>query len=80
MAVYTQPSEDELAAWLGARAVGSLVELKGIATGIENSNFFVTTADGGHERAFVLTISERMSAGELAYDLALMKQDRKSVV
>jgi homoserine kinase type II len=73
VAVYTALSADQLAAWLASHDVGTLVDFRGIAAGIENSNFFVTTDDAGIRRPFVLTIFERMTAAELTYDLALMK-------
>jgi homoserine kinase type II len=68
MSVYTPVSTEELNAWLARYAVGALVELAPIASGIENTNYFVTTAKGG----YVLTLYERLPAGELPFYLNLM--------
>jgi len=73
MAVYTALDESELARWLAAHGVGSLVEWHGISSGIENSNFFVTTKSGDEERRFVLTLFERLGADDLHFYLALMQ-------
>ena len=61
MAVFTAVSETQLVEWLTAHyALGRLVEFQGIASGIENSNFFVTTeTDDGKRHALVLTLFER---------------------
>ncbi len=67
MAVFTPVTSDELAPWLAGFDVGSLVRLDGIASGIENSNFFLTT--GGGE--FVLTIFEKLTPVELPFYLDL---------
>jgi homoserine kinase type II len=72
MAVYTALDDGVLEPWLAAHCTGELVDCRGIASGIENSNFFVTTDDRGTRRDFVLTIFERLSDGELDYCLALM--------
>jgi homoserine kinase type II len=68
MAVFTSVSDDELTRWLQAYAIGSLVGFEGIATGIENTNFFVTTTRG----RYVLTLFEKLSRAELPYYLNLM--------
>ncbi len=73
MAVYTPLDEDALVAWLARHDVGTLVEWHGIAAGIENSNFFVTTRDGPREQRFVLTVFERLRMDELAFYLSLME-------
>jgi len=69
MAVFTPVSRDELARWLQSFDLGELLDIEGIASGIENSNFFVDTSRG----RFVLTLFERLSATELPFYLGLMK-------
>ena len=43
MAVYTDVSDEELDAFIGSYAIGALTSFKGIAEGVENSNFLVIT-------------------------------------
>ena len=68
MSVYTPVTAEELEAWLTRYAVGGLVLQAPIATGIENTNYFVTTAKG----RYVLTLYERLPADELPFYLNLM--------
>ena len=68
MSVFTTVSADELNQWLKAYPLGTLLELKGIASGITNTNYFVTTTTG----RYVLTLFEEHSAEELPYFLNLM--------
>lgn len=69
MAVYTQVSSEEMADFLARYDVGELVSAKGIAEGVENSNFLVDTDEG----RFILTLYEkRVDAGDLPFFMALL--------
>jgi homoserine kinase type II len=68
MSVYTKVTESQLAGWLTRYPVGTLVELRPIAAGIENTNYFVTTTGG----RYVLTLFERLPARDLPFYLGLM--------
>jgi homoserine kinase type II len=69
MAVYTQVSAEALADFLARFDVGELVSAKGIAEGVENSNYLVDTTKG----RFILTLYEkRVSADDLPFFLALL--------
>ena len=67
MAVFTSLSESELRPWLSQYDAGELRSLTGIASGIENSNFFLGTSTG----EYVLTIFEKLTAAELPFYLGL---------
>ena len=69
MAVFTALTRDEIVALLAGYSVGDLVDFEGIPSGIENSNFFLTTTQG----RFVLTVFERLDAEHLPFYLGLMK-------
>lgn len=70
MAVYTDVGSEELATFLGAYDVGRLVACKGIAEGVENSNFLVITESA----TFILTLYEkRVAPGDLPFFLGLMR-------
>lgn len=69
MAVFTEVSFDEAAAFLRALDLGDLRALVACAGGIENTNYFVATEAGPH----VLTLFERLAAGELPFYLHLMQ-------
>lgn len=68
MSVFTSVTPDALAPFLQRRAVGPLLELKGISAGITNTNYFVTTAQG----RYVLTLFETLSADALPFYVNLM--------
>jgi len=70
MAVYTDVTTEELAPFLAGYDIGGLLAYKGIAEGVENSNFLVHTTRG----YFILTLYERRVAEQdLPFFLALME-------
>jgi homoserine kinase type II len=69
MAVYTDVAADELAEFLDQYDIGELLSYKGIAEGVENSNFLLHTSAG----YFILTLYEkRVAKSELPFFLGLM--------
>ena len=70
MAVYTDVSDEELETFIDSYAIGALTSFKGIAEGVENSNYLVHTESG----PYILTLYEKRVAREdLPYFLALME-------
>lgn len=70
MAVYTDVGEEELATFLAAYDLGALLSFKGIAEGVENTNYLLHTG-GGY---FILTLYEkRVARNELPFFLGLME-------
>jgi homoserine kinase type II len=70
MAVYTEVSDEELAAFIASYGLGELLSFKGIAEGVENTNYIVHTSRG----PFILTLYERRTAREdLPFFLGLME-------
>ncbi|MBN9601149.1 MAG: homoserine kinase [Afipia sp.] len=69
MAVYTDVAAEELAEFLSRYDIGELLSYKGIAEGVENSNFLLHTGKGH----FFLTLYEkRVAKGDLPFFLGLM--------
>ncbi|MFC7408247.1 homoserine kinase [Hydrogenophaga atypica] len=73
MAVFTEVTPLDATALLTTLELGELVELKGISGGIENTNYFLTSAQGGTQRRHVLTLFERLSFEQLPFYLHLMQ-------
>jgi homoserine kinase type II len=70
MAVYTDVDDEALIAFLRAYDLGALLSCKGIAEGVENSNFFLHVGAG----SFILTLYEkRVAAADLPFFLGLME-------
>jgi homoserine kinase type II len=69
MAVFTSVSLDDLTQWLTQFPLGKPLAIKGISSGIENSNFFLTTETG----EYVLTVFEKLSFEQLPFYLHLMR-------
>lgn len=67
MAVFTPLSEEDINNFLKNYDIGDLVEYSGILSGIENSNFYVTTTKG----RYVLTVFERLNKTQIPYYLKL---------
>ncbi len=70
MAVYTEIPDDEFDAFMRSYDVGQVLSCKGIAEGVENSNFLVVAEAG----QFILTLYEkRVAAADLPFFLGLME-------
>ncbi|OUT78016.1 MAG: homoserine kinase [Betaproteobacteria bacterium TMED22] len=69
MSVFTKVSLDEASQWVKqCYSVGKVVNLRGIQSGIENTNFYLDTDHG----IYVLTLFEKLTATELPFYLNLM--------
>jgi homoserine kinase type II len=68
MAVFTAVSLDDLHQWIKQFPLGQAVGLEGISSGIDNSNFFLTTETG----QYVLTIFENLRFEQLPFYVGLM--------
>jgi homoserine kinase type II len=70
MAVYTEVTDDALAAFLADYDIGSMVAFRGIAEGVENSNYSLRTTSGD----YILTLYEkRVDPADLPWFLGLME-------
>jgi homoserine kinase type II len=70
MAVYTEVTDEELTAFVAEYEIGEPLSCKGIAEGIENSNYLLT-AEGG---TYILTLYEkRVQRADLPFFLGLME-------
>jgi len=68
MSVFTPVSEDDARALLRHYALGELEDLEGIAQGVENTNYFLTTTTG----EYVLTLFEHIPRADLPFYVGLM--------
>ncbi len=70
MAVYTEVTDEALAAFLADYDIGGMVAFRGIAEGVENSNYALKTTQGD----FILTLYEkRVNTADLPWFLGLME-------
>ncbi|HEX8885633.1 MAG TPA: homoserine kinase [Noviherbaspirillum sp.] len=69
MAVFTPVTLDEIAPWAAQYDIGQVRALKGISSGIENTNFFLSAERG----EYVLTIFEKLTFEQLPFYLKLMR-------
>jgi homoserine kinase type II len=70
MAVYTEVSDEELIDFVAAYDIGEVVSFKGIAEGVENSNYLLQTTRG----SYILTLYEkRVRASDLPYFIGFME-------
>ena len=71
MAVYTEVADDEIARFAESYGIGEVLSFKGIAEGVENSNYLVVTGNG----QYILTLYEkRVDPADLPFFLGLMEQ------
>ncbi len=69
MAVYTEVADEELQAFIGEYDLGAVVSYKGIAEGVENSNYLLQTETGN----YILTLYERrVDPDDLPFFIGLM--------
>jgi homoserine kinase type II len=73
MAVFTPVGMADLESWIAQYPLGQAKSIKGISSGIENSNFFLTTQAGAAVSEYVLTIFERLTFAQLPFYLELMR-------
>jgi homoserine kinase type II len=70
VAVYTEVNDEELARFLAAYDLGEVLSFKGIAEGVENTNYFLHAAGG----SYILTLYEkRVREEDLPFFLGLME-------
>lgn len=70
MAVYTEVDDDALSAFLERYEIGEAVALKGIAEGVENSNFLIETT---HDRYILTLYEKRVNPHDLPFFMGVME-------
>jgi homoserine kinase type II len=75
MAVYTEVSDDDLARFIASYDLGGLFSYKGIAEGVENTNYLVHTGRGPY---FLTLYEKRVAADDLPFFLGLMEHLAKA--
>lgn len=72
MSVYTPLNHDQIKAFLKPYGLGKLTSYKGISSGVENSNYFVTLqSTAGKESEYVLTLFEHLKTDDLPFYVRL---------
>src|SRR4029077_5453782 len=70
MAVYTEVPDSELEEFIARYDIGPVISCKGIAEGVENSNFLLHT----EQSSYILTLYEkRVNAADLPFFIGLME-------
>jgi homoserine kinase type II len=74
MAVYTHVSAEQMAELLSRYDIGTLISAKGIAEGVENSNYLIDTTgkDGAGARHILTLYEKRVEAADLPFFAALL--------
>jgi len=75
MAVYTEVSDDELAVFVASYELGALLSYKGIAEGVENTNYLLHTEKGP---IFLTLYEKRVDPNDLPFFLGLMEHLAKA--
>src|SRR5579863_2760485 len=70
MAVFTDVSDDEVRAFVAEYAIGEVLSCKGVAEGVENSNFLLRTETGTF---FLKLYEKRVAPADLPFFIALME-------
>lgn len=72
MAVYTEVSDEELNAFVAGYDIGEVISFKGVAEGVENSNYMLRT-DAGDGTYFLTLYEKRVAPGDLPFFIGLME-------
>jgi homoserine kinase type II len=75
MAVYTEVPDDELAQFVASYGLGALLSYKGIAEGVENTNYLIHTEKGPY---FLTLYEKRVAPADLPFFLGLMEHLAKA--